>query len=372
MFEEEAKELIEITLHRVAEGRSSIALQDILAADVPSPLKTYFRTDAELLLSTEQKNYHTSSRFDHAHPEVQSLQRQINSILVLRYSYPETEFYDHLNDGVNLLIRYLAQPQRTIVESVFENKDEVAVEDIGAFLLRMEPYDYLRDLLFRYCKAKNIITINRGTFSGLLRKLDGAYISRRDGHQVSRILAPYFNMINFLRVRGEPALPLKACREFFEDKGLFQVSSALEGTAVQGKESLTAGELAVFLEVCWQTVGPLTIETTAAEPAPVPPSPRKTEIPPPPPPPPLSVSIPKMEIDEADRKRFIKKIFSQDEEAFNQIIEKLRQLSRWKDASRAIDELLITRGIDPYSSDARHFLKVLYQQYYPNSQIQPG
>ncbi len=369
MFEEEAKELIEIALHRIAEGRSVIAVQDILAADVPSPLKTFFRADAEILLNAEERNHRSTSRFDHSHPEVESLQRQINSILVLRYAYHETEFYDHLNDGVRLIIGYLGHPQRTLVDSVFEKKDEATVEDVSSFLLRMEPYDYLRNLLLRFFSLNNISRINRKQFSVLLRKLDGAYISRKDGNQIARILGPYFTMINFLRVRGEPTLPVRALKDYFDDKGLLRASSAFEGTTVQGKESLTTGELAVFLEDRRRTDGPFGVEATTTTPPVTPPKPIRNEVPsPPPPPPPPSPTpgtAPKLEFSEQDRKRFTKKIFRDDEGAYTKAIEKLRSLPRWKDASRTIDEIFISQGIDPYSSDAKHFLQVLYQQYHP-------
>jgi hypothetical protein len=365
MFEQETDELIRILFHRVGEGRSTIAVKHILAANIPSPIKTFFRADVEAMLLEEQNQARTTSRFNHDHPEVLGLQNQINSVLVLHYSYPESVFHDRLTDGVHLLINYLARPQWTLVESVFEKKNSISTPALDALLQYYEPYDYLKHLLHHYLVTKKIQAIDRGTFSTLLWKLDGEYIRRKDGDQIARLLIPFFDMINFLRIREEPTLPVNVLEKYFEDKGLIPVVTMLEGTLAQGKESLTNRELADLLEDIRRASGAFVVEPRESEPAPFSsyrPIQEKISSPSEELSTPAGITI---TLDEADRRRFIKKIFKQDPDAFARAIETLQHLPHWKDASRAIDEIFISQVIDPYSSDAIRFLEVLYRQYHP-------
>ena len=371
MFEEETKELIEIILRRVAEGRSKVAVKDILAAGIPSPLKTFFHADAEALLEKEQRTYLGSSRFNHSLTEVQNHQRQINSILIMEFVYTDTEFYDRLNDALRLLTAYLGQPQRTIVESVFDTPDPISIEAVKNFLRFYEPYDYLKKLVLHYFYLKKIRMIDRTSFSSVLQKLDGAYIQRKNGNEVAKTLLPFFDLINYLRIGEERRLPVRALESYFADKGLSSAVSLLMSTRAQGKVSMTDRELAGLLDGIRQTCGALIVERDNAEPVhaptPVPPSPQPAEaVKPPSPEPPPRAADQNILLNEADRRRFIKKIFRQDADAFTYAIEKLQQLPRWREASKAIDEIFISQEIDPYSSDAVRFLEVLFKHYYPS------
>jgi len=40
-------------------------------------------------------------------------------------------------------------------------------------------------------------------------------------------------------------------------------------------------------------------------------------------------------------------------------------IASWKDASRFIDEIFIQNDINPYSSDAKRFIDMVYQKFYP-------
>ena len=70
-------------------------------------------------------------------------------------------------------------------------------------------------------------------------------------------------------------------------------------------------------------------------------------------------------IEESDRKRFVRKIFMQDEHALTSALESLSSIPGWKEASRYIDEIFIRNSVDPYSPEAEQFIEILFQHYHP-------
>jgi hypothetical protein len=70
-------------------------------------------------------------------------------------------------------------------------------------------------------------------------------------------------------------------------------------------------------------------------------------------------------IGEGDRRRFIKKIFNQDESSFSSAVDTIGTLASWKEASKFIDQILIRNDVDPYSTEAERFVEIISQQFQP-------
>ena len=92
MFEQETESIIAAIRQRTIGSAGTFAVKDILASDIPHPVKTFFRADVEAMLMKELLTYHKTSRFPFDHVEVQSLQQQINSLLVLNYAFQREDF----------------------------------------------------------------------------------------------------------------------------------------------------------------------------------------------------------------------------------------------------------------------------------------
>jgi hypothetical protein len=69
------------------------------------------------------------------------------------------------------------------------------------------------------------------------------------------------------------------------------------------------------------------------------------------------------------QKKFIKKIFKKDERRFIKFINYLNQLTSWKKASAAIDEMFYQTGVNPYSSIAIEFSDMIYNRYFPKDKM---
>lgn len=392
MFEHETDLIITSIRQRTPGNNEVIAVKDILAADIPHAIKTFFRADVQTMLTEELQKYQTNSRFRYDHPEVQSLQTQINSILVLHYSYKHKEYLQRLSDIVHLMVNYLIRPQWTLTSALFEREQSISYSTVIQFLNYFGPYEYLRDILIRYIHDKHISTLTKEEFASLIWRVDGEYIKRKSGDELARVLFPIYDFFDFPKKGGNNparparpsrsgelisgwALPLKALMKYFEDKGLTAVLSHLEGLLAQGITEMNRREVGEMLEDVRRTSGAFEVEkkvdpteaqsdnTIQIQ------NQSKGEQPPPSEAvqkPSTSPSSPVL-INDGDRRRFVKKIFKHDESGYLASIETLNTLPSWKQASTYIDEIFIQNDIDPYSSEAKRFIEVVYQRYYPKS-----
>lgn len=373
MFEHEIEHIINTVRQRTIMNSPAVAVKDILAADVPYPLKTFFRANIEFMLNEELLASRAGSRFSFEHPEVQSLQGQINSILVLNFSYPRAEYHERVDDAVHLMVNYLIRPQWTLKHFLFQKQDEITTPLLMRLLRYFGPYEYLKDLIHHYVQEKHITVFRREDFGSFLWRADSEFIRRKDGPEFAKLLAPAYDFLDYPENTGNRALPIKGLTKFFEDKGVTTIVHAMEGLLVQGTEQLTLMELAELLEGTRRTMGifgtdrPLegsATEPREGEPEAVPahivPSdtPQEGKTPPPAPPMPW-------EMTENDRKKIVRKVFKQDENAFIAALYAISDLATWKLASVYIDGIFIKNDVDPYCNEAKKFIDIAYQRYYP-------
>lgn len=69
---------------------------------------------------------------------------------------------------------------------------------------------------------------------------------------------------------------------------------------------------------------------------------------------------------EKDVSSFVKKLFQNNMDQFNDFIKKLEPLSDWKVAFKAIEEEFQRRKINPRQNEAMVFADKLFKRYYPD------
>ncbi len=373
MFEHDIERIITTVRQRTIMNSPAVAVKELLAADVPHPLKTFFRANIEFMLHEELLHQRSGSRFSYDHPEVQSLQHQINSILVLNFSYPRAEFQERLDDAVHLLVNYLMRPQWTLTHFLFQKEDEIATSLLMRLLRYFGPYEYLKELILHYAQEKHITAFRQADFATFLWRADSEFIRRKNGSEFAKLLTSAYDFLAYPDGEGERALPVRGLSKFFEDKGVTTIVHTMEGLAVQGTEKLTLMELGELLEDTRRTMGIFETERPTAPamqdaqaaggensaPQIVPAEPDAAQEKEPPAPP-----VP-WEMTESDRKKIVRRVFKQDEKAFIAALYAISELATWKQASVYIDNIFIDNDVDPYASEAKKFIDIAYQRYYP-------
>jgi hypothetical protein len=370
MFDREVEQIISTVRDRTIMKSSAIAVKEILAADIPHALKKYFRTEVELKLADELSNSRTASRFNWEHPEVKSLHGQINSILVLNFQFERNEYLTLLDDAVHLLLNYLVRPQWTLRSFLFEKEQSLSATVITRRLRYFTAYEYLKDLVQHYLREKYIQTSTSNDFSTILWKLDAGFIRRKSGEELANLMMPLYEFLDYPENLGTKSLPTKAILKYFDDKGLEKIVIRLEGEFTNGTTELSLSSLKTLLEELRRTEGPFeAIQPSSLQSVAVnqseqnqiqSPQPQETQTVKPTP----SASMLSF-FGDGDRKRIVKKVFLHDEHAFFNSLQMIDNLTSWKEASAYVDEILIKNDVDPYSNEAKRFMEILYQRFFP-------
>jgi hypothetical protein len=364
VLEAETDKIVQSIIERIPQAAGgAVSIKDILAADIPYAVKTFFRNDVETALLNEQRKYVKVSRFNLNHPEVQSLQYQINSILVLHYSFSTPDFLRQLSDIVHLTANYLIRPQWTMVNVLFENEHSIPAHVLIRLLQYFGPYEYFKEIAGRYLQEKQINTVSKESFKALIWKIDGEYLRRKSGDEIAKATQPLYDFFDYPQMAGSNALPIKTLIRFFEDKGLIMVLPRLEGEIAQGRTILTQKELASLLEDARRTLGSFQVEQVESDEHELMAKSSDQNS--------ATAALPdkhsfnfESAIPESDKRRFIKRIFAHNEQTYIAALQGFNKITTWKDASKYIDELFIQYEVDPYSSEAKRFIEVIFSLYH--------
>ncbi|MCI0516026.1 hypothetical protein L0128_22675 [candidate division KSB1 bacterium] len=68
------------------------------------------------------------------------------------------------------------------------------------------------------------------------------------------------------------------------------------------------------------------------------------------------------------RKVIIKKVFQEDETAFEKILDELDLISNWQEALQRLEDIFIEREIYVYDKVAMILSDIVYHRYYPDDQ----
>lgn len=368
MFEREIEQIISTVRERTIMKSSAIAVKEILAADIPHALKKYFRTEIELKLADELAQSRANSRFNWEHPEVKSLHGQINSILVLNFQFERNEYLALLDDAVHLLLNYLVRPQWTLRNFLYEKENSLPSSILLRRLRYFASYEYLNDLVQHYVREKYVQTLTANDFSTLLWKLDAGYLRRKSGEELANIILPLYEFLDYPENTGTKLIPVKALVKFFDDKGLTKLVVRLEGENEKGTTEFSFSHLKMLLDEMRRTEGPFEAEQPASfQQSAFEQTPAETEQQPQEQPtakPTPSASMLSL-FGDGDRKRIVRKVFLHDEHSFFNTLQIIDGMSSWKEASAYVDEILIKNDVDPYSSEAKRFMEILYQRFFP-------
>lgn len=383
MFEKDIERLNKLTLIRTIGSADRISLKEVLAAEIPLPLRNMIRSDVEQKLQDELRNNFVNSRFDFSHPEVVSLQNRMNSILVLNYSFNRHEFLELAHDAIHLLFNYLIRPQWTLRSFIFDNTTQVSSGVVIKSLRNFSIYDYLKDLMVRIIQEKNIKLMTVNEFQSLIWKCDREFIRRKDGYQLAQITLPLFDFINYGNRENKSTVATKGLIRLFEDKGMRTVVDRLQIEVQRNVSEISFDELCVLLEDLRKTFDGFEFENTLQK------NPVEEPVPTPLEDSPVvtitideseavgkndSVSdkpstkpqLPPLEnfFDREEQKRFVKKIFKKNEKDFSDAISDINNMTSWKEASKYVDEIYILNDVDLYSPEATRFTEITYKRFF--------
>ena len=411
IFEQEIESIINAVRAKTIGEEDDVLLKRVLAADIHPALKAYFKAEVQKKLETARAAEARSGNFPYGMPEVASLQKQIDLILVYHYHFTRQEFESLLEESVNFQFNYLCRPQWTLLNFIIGDVRSVQASVVEKKLRYCIDYVYFPELIKRYMVAHGSAGMMYEEFKKLLEKIDDEVVARHSSYELAQMTRALFAFVESGKMTPkdnltQQTLPVNAAIVFFEDKHLDEIRARLEFERDKhAVHVLTIAQLADFVEIVrtgdenakaapLNSPPPSVSEEKNSEPLPQtkPPEMQPREIPVP-----KHQDIPVKEIPKAvkpavkvfgendeqyikatpgkkqhallsifteeEQEKIIKKIFKNDKPAFLAFIMEISLAKEWALAAHSLDALFMNNGIDPFSEDAVFFTDKLYGRF---------
>jgi hypothetical protein len=410
MLERETDTIIQILAERTIGSARSLALKDVIAADLPAGIARYLQCDISRGLRDDLAVAPHFAQFKFSHPLVHQLTAEYTRTISLEYIFTREEFLRLLENAVHFVENYVCRPQWTLDQFLFEKNDRITIAGFQDRFAFTTEYTYFGTLVEGYLRQKGLRDISRQECALLLRRIDDSVVQRHNANELAWLARPIFEFLLLQKDIAYKHIPIKPLIVFFEDKHLDATAEYIERMCrLRGKQELTIDQLALLIEDFksgkGETIFPAKTspEATAPrydshvkpvpppiedEPASIPvasvPSPREEERPIAPAADKRNIALSltfsgmtdtpivkqarpqggiRQSITEAQYIRFLSTLFQHDDQNFRVVIDTLGSMTSWDDASLYLHAYFQTRGVDPLHSDAIEFTELLQHWY---------
>jgi len=404
IFESEIEAIMNTVRARTIGAADTITLRGILRSEIHPAIKAYFKSEVEKQLIEARRQEVRSKNFPYSLPEIVSLQRQIDVILVHQYQFDQTEFEVLLDQSVHFHFNYLCRPQWTLLNFMFEDRRRLTTSELLRKLRYCADFPYFPRVLQRYIGDKGLAEIEYSEFKSLLKKIDDAILERHSAEELAALTRP---LIRFLEMglptahfaMGEPTLPINAAIVFFEDKQMLALKEKLEEERDQnGVDHVTVDQLAKLIKKHLVShleqsgepdqgpaemsdvgssgggaaddgkPGEVIVPEVITDPLPDSAIPvGKAEAPEKPGHRPSKLLPELLDVhtlfDETEIRVFTRRIFHKDNVEFRNGLDRLNTAATWLEASLMLDQIFLENNVDPFSKEAIRFTNKIYSRY---------
>jgi hypothetical protein len=419
IFESEIEAIMNAVRTKTIGEEDGVELRKILSADIHPAIKAYYKAEVEKTLLLERGLEYRSKKFPYSLPEVVSMQRQIDLLLVQRYHFNNQEFELLLDESVHFQFNYLCRPQWTLLNFIGGEQRHVAASEIEKKLRYCVDYVYFPELIKRYLVDHGLADLTFEELKALLEKIDREVVAQHSSLELAKITRALFAFVESGKMSPreefeKQTLPINAAIVFFEDKQLLDIQSRLEFERDKREVSqLTVEQLAQYIEIVRTGIESTPEVETEVVPVPVDVSEQILTLAELPAAPlveessePVSLVQPAEEeevssepssaaskspvlvfggedderyltsspglkqkeirelFNEDEHELIVRKIFNKDEPAFLGAIMEISLQKSWEDVAHYLDALYIVNDVDPFGNESVLFTDRLFAHYH--------
>jgi hypothetical protein len=416
IFEAEIESIIHAARVKTIGEDDDVFLKKILTANIHPAIKAYFKAEVEKTLAQERGLEYRSKKFPYSLAEVKSLEEQIDLLLVQNYHFTLQEFESLLDESVHFQFNYLCRPQWTLISFIVGDQRRVASSTIEKRLKYCIDYSYFPELIKRFIADHGLAEVTYEEFKSLIERIDNEVVAQHSSYELAHMTRALFDFVESGKMVPQvefeqQTLPINAAIVFFDDKRLTDIRVRLEYERDNNRVlQITADRLADIIEIVR-----MGSEDAAAQPmiSPVQPpdeqehgskliadqwsvdvvqdySAQEPEIgtiaqatePPIPPKTPsiifgedgekYSEAAPGMKrweildlFSEKEHSMLVKKLFTNDESAFQGAIMEISLFESWEEVGQYLDTLFLANEVDPFGTEAVLLTDKLFSHFHP-------
>ena len=255
IFEAEIESIIHAVRVKTIGEDDDVFLKKILSANIHPAIQAYFKAEVEKTLSQERGSEYRSKKFSYSLAEVKSLEEHIDLLLVQNYHFSLQEFESVLDESVHFQFNYLCRPQWTLLNFIVGDKRRVASSTIEKRLKYCIDYNYFSELIKRYIVDHGLVEMTYEEFKSLIEKIDHEVVGQHSSFELAQITRALFDFVESGKMVPQvefeqQTLPINAAIVFFDDKHLTDIRIRLEYERDHNRViQITSDRLADIIEI---------------------------------------------------------------------------------------------------------------------------
>ncbi len=225
MFKNEIKFITDLNSAKIKNYSGFLSFSDIKKSKIHRAILKYILAEIEQQLYNDKQKLIINSIFEYNDDRIHNYLNLISEN-VKRTNKFKFEFISKLiQDAVIFNIHFLIAPNKTLTQFVFGNTNKKTYDEISLSLSHIYYYKYFRKIIPAYMERKNINSISRSEFLGLLKKIDD--ISKKS-HLTDTINTAINSMANFFKGSVPNEVPIQAIYLFLQGKKLTSHSKIIQ------------------------------------------------------------------------------------------------------------------------------------------------
>jgi hypothetical protein len=395
MLEREIELVIDRITERTISRRDAIMLREVLASDIPRPVKVYLRSEVVRWLHADLRSAPRYGRVNRNAPGLEQLTLAFLRSLADAYQFSRTDFISIIDDAVHFVQSYACRPQWTLQNFVFDRATVLPVDEVLARLEYTYDYAYFKRLIARVIAQWKWREVRLDDFRLLVTRIDAQIVKQHSPEELAMLTKPIYDFVTQSDSSAHRAITVEPLLVFFEDKHLLNLKGHIEAVCrIRGRSELTMSELGTFIgDVALKSPeGTITPDRETLYGAPEGGSPEgegiseaqmtivdaeiaagggadaqesdplaDTPTAPPLPAPGLP-DLAKM-IPSKSRTKFIRKIFKKDGDYYSAVIAELNAAATWQDASAYLRDFFALNKLDPFAEVVVEFTDFVHSRY---------
>jgi hypothetical protein len=255
IFEAEIESIIHAVRVKTIGEEDDVFLKKILTANIHPAIKAYFKAEVEKVLTHERGLEYRSKKFPYSLAEVKSLEEQIDLLLVQNYHFSLQEFESVLDESVHFQFNYLCRPQWTLLNFIVGDQRRVASSTIEKRLKYCIDYTYFPELIKRFLVDHGLAEVTYEEFKSLIEKIDHEVVAQHSSFELAHMTRALFDFVESGKMVPQvefeqQTLPINAAIVFFDDKHLDDIRVRLEFERDHNRViQITADRLADIIEI---------------------------------------------------------------------------------------------------------------------------
>ncbi|MBK8944963.1 MAG: hypothetical protein IPM32_06770 [Ignavibacteriae bacterium] len=226
MLEKEIQNIIEINSGKIKYLGEKFPLFELQNVKLHPAIIKYILSSVDFQFQIEKQFIQKNSKFDYSGEKIEKLFSLISRELKKEKEFSFIYINELLKEAVKFNANFLAKPNTTLLNFIFDDKREISTTEINSKLKFAYYYKYISKLVQSFLSKKKTQTISRKEFAFLLNKID--QITKKN-HLQNLINTALNSMVNFFDQTNFPQneFPFDVIQMFFEEKELSNFSQRL-------------------------------------------------------------------------------------------------------------------------------------------------